>query len=93
MLTLEVASEILARASAHAPGAFATRIGMRQQTQDFGAWFVTIAAGEGAGDADVRVVDGKLVMRSDLPADVVAAFERAAQRAGAGIAARKESGI
>jgi hypothetical protein len=66
---------------------------MRQQTQDFGDWFVTIAAGEGAGDADVRVVDGKLVMRSDLPADVVAAFERAAQRAGTGFAARKETGI
>lgn len=93
MLTLEVASEILERAAASAPGAFATRIGMRQQTQDFGDWFVTIAAGDAAGDAGVRIVDGKLVMRPDLPADVVAAFQRAAKRAGAAFMERKETGI
>jgi TRAP-type uncharacterized transport system substrate-binding protein len=64
MLTLEIASEVLARADSAAPGAFATRIQLRQQTQDFKAWFATIVAGEAAeslaalaeGRADVAIV-------------------------------------
>jgi hypothetical protein len=58
MLTLEVASEILARADARAPGAYATRIRLRQQTQDFDAWFATIVAGE-AADARAAVAEGR----------------------------------
>jgi TRAP-type uncharacterized transport system substrate-binding protein len=106
MLTLEVASEILERSAGTAPGAFATRIGMRQQTQDFGDWFATIVAGDpdasraavAAGQADLAVVpvadagadglglrsiatlgENELVVRPDMPADVVAAFQRAAE--------------
>jgi hypothetical protein len=57
MLTLEVASEILARAENNAPGAFATRIRLRQQTQDFDAWFATIVADADAiGSSDVAIV-------------------------------------
>jgi TRAP-type uncharacterized transport system substrate-binding protein len=100
MLTLEVASEILARAEGRTPGAYATRIRLRQQTQDVHAWFATIVAGEaadaraavGEGRADVVIVEpgsapelkriGTLAGcdvagRTDLPADVAAAFSGA----------------
>jgi hypothetical protein len=46
MLTLEIASEVLARSQSVAPDAFATCIQLRQQTADFKAWFATIVAGE-----------------------------------------------
>lgn len=68
MLTLEIASEVLARAGSTAPGAFATCIRLRQQTQDFKAWFATIVAGETAdslaalaeGRADLAIIDAPL---------------------------------
>ena len=49
MLTLEVASEILARADVATPNAYATKIQLRQQTQDLESWFATIVAGDAAG--------------------------------------------
>jgi TRAP-type uncharacterized transport system substrate-binding protein len=85
MITLEVASEILARAQATSAGAFATRIQLRQQTQDFEEWFATIVSGQGAeaelaaGTADVAVIDddGTLAFRPGLPDDVRAAIDAA----------------
>jgi len=64
MLTLEIASEVLARAESAATDAFSTRIQMRQQTQDFDVWFATILAGEpqtsltavAEGRADLAIV-------------------------------------
>ncbi len=64
MLTLEIASEILARAESVATDAFSTRIQLRQQTQDFDVWFATILAGEpqaslaavAEGRADLAIV-------------------------------------
>ena len=47
MITLEIASEIIARATPQAPDAFATRIQLRQQTADFDEWFATIVCGDG----------------------------------------------
>lgn len=58
MLTLEIASEVLTRAETVAPGAFATCIQLRQQTQDFTAWFATIVAGE-SGEALAAVAEGR----------------------------------
>lgn len=71
MLTLEVASEIVARAAASAPDAFATCIQLRQQTQDFEAWFATIVSGDSRA-ALGAVADG----RADLA--VVGPFDLAA---------------
>ena len=64
MLTLEIASEVLARAESVAPDAFATRIQLRQQTQDFDIWFATIVTGDtpaslaavAEGKADLAIV-------------------------------------
>ena len=64
MLTLEIASEVLARTESVATDAFATRIQLRQQTQDFDVWFATILAGEtltalaavAEGRADLAIV-------------------------------------
>ncbi len=64
MLTLEIASEVLARAESVATDAFSTRIQLRQQTQDFDVWFATILAGEpqaslaavAEGRADLAIV-------------------------------------
>jgi TRAP-type uncharacterized transport system substrate-binding protein len=58
MLTLEVASEILLRAGATTPNAYATKLRLRQQTQDFDTWFATIVAGEAAG-AGAAVAAGR----------------------------------
>jgi TRAP-type uncharacterized transport system substrate-binding protein len=65
MLTLEIAAEVLARAdAADDPGAFSTRIQLRQQSQARAEWFATIVAGEPErnladlrlGRADVAVI-------------------------------------
>ncbi|HEV8022890.1 MAG TPA: TAXI family TRAP transporter solute-binding subunit [Candidatus Lustribacter sp.] len=81
MLTLEVASEILARAGVSAPGAYATRIRLRQQTQDGDTWFATIAAADRPDpEATVTVIgDGELVFRPGTTADVEAAIRTAAK--------------
>jgi TRAP-type uncharacterized transport system substrate-binding protein len=78
MLTLEIASEVLARAESAAADAFSTRIQMRQQTQDFDVWFATILAGEpqaslaavAQGRADLAIVAAPL--NSALPVRSVA---------------------
>lgn len=46
MLTLQIASEVLARATGNAPGAYATLIQMRRQTDEFDDWFATMEAGD-----------------------------------------------
>jgi hypothetical protein len=78
MIALEVASEILARAGS--AGNYATRVQLRQQTQDFKNWFATIVAGETADpSADLSIVgNGELVFRADLAPDVRAALVAAA---------------
>lgn len=87
MITLEVASEILERAGAAGPDAYATTVQMRQQAQeDTSHWFATILTGPhaavdvAAGRGDVAIVgdDCTLVFRNDLPADVVSAIRGAA---------------
>jgi TRAP-type uncharacterized transport system substrate-binding protein len=80
MLTLEVASEILARTDIAVPGAYATHIRLRQQTQDGDTWTAMIAAAERPDpEADVTVTgNGELVFRPDTAADIVAAIHAAA---------------
>lgn len=64
MLTLEVASEILARTRNEEPGGFATRIRLRQQSQARAEWFATVGSGEPesiltalrAGEVDIGVL-------------------------------------
>jgi len=58
MVTLEIASEVLDRASADAPDAYATRVQLRQQTQDFETWFATIVSGDD-GNALAALADGR----------------------------------
>ena len=58
MLTLEIASEVLARSEGVAPDAFATCIQLRQQTADFKAWFATIVADQ-TDEALAAVVEGR----------------------------------
>jgi hypothetical protein len=60
MLTLSVASEVLARAPASANG-FATRMQLREQTQEFEAWYATIVAGT-TSDVLTTVAAGETVM-------------------------------
>jgi len=84
MLTLEIASEIVARADVVAAGGFATRVQLRQQTQDFERWFATIVsapsreslASVAGGRADLAIVGPgcELVYGEDAPADVLAAI-------------------
>jgi TRAP-type uncharacterized transport system substrate-binding protein len=61
MITLEIASEILARSDAATPDAFTTRLQLRQQTTDFDEWFATIVSGE-TDDALARVADGRATL-------------------------------
>lgn len=84
MLTLEVASEILARADVSAPGAYATRLRLRQQTQDGDAWTAMIAAADRPDpEADVTVTgDGELHFRPGTAPDIIAAIDAAAQISG-----------
>lgn len=84
MLTLQVASEVLARAVNDAPGAFDTRIQLRRQTDDFDEWFATIVSGDPAkalgavaeGRADLAIVPpGTIVANSWLVHTIAASGE------------------
>lgn len=71
MITLEVASEILARSNASGPETCSTRIQLRQQTQDFDEWFATIVSG--AGPAPLTdVAEGRADLAIVASADVAA---------------------
>jgi hypothetical protein len=66
MLTLGVASEVLALAPA-APGQpFTTRMQLREQTQEFEAWYASIVAGS-AGDVLAAVAAGDTVLGIAAP--------------------------
>jgi hypothetical protein len=71
MITLEIASEILARSAAVGPETFATRIQLRQQTQDFDEWFATIVSGDGRQSL-TDVAEGRADLAIVAPADVAA---------------------
>jgi TRAP-type uncharacterized transport system substrate-binding protein len=74
MLTLQVASEVLARAVNDAPGAFDTRIQLRRQTDEFDEWFATIVAGN-ATESLAAVAEGRanlaIVTRADQAANAL----------------------
>jgi hypothetical protein len=80
MLTLSVASEVLALAPASAePGTFTTRMQLREQTQEFEAWYATIVAGT-TGDIVTAVAAGATVLGIVPPELLVQAAERPAIR-------------
>jgi len=58
MLTLEIASEILARAEGAGAGAFTTRVRLRQQAQGGEQWFATIVSGP-AGESFATLTEGQ----------------------------------
>lgn len=66
MLTLSVASEVLAQAPASTERVFTTRMQLREQTQDFDAWYATIVAGS-AGDVVTAVAEGDTVLGIAAP--------------------------
>lgn len=86
MVTLEVASEILARARALDSPAFTTQVRLRQQTADVADWFATIVTGDDRDSlaalaekrADVAIVGTReLIFREDTPPDVMATIRAA----------------
>ena len=88
MVTLEIASEILARAPQLDASAFTTQLRLRQQTADVADWFATIVTGDDSESlaalaqrrADVAIVgSGELIFREDIAPDVMATI-RAARR-------------
>ena len=71
MLTLQIASEVLARAKGGTPGAFATLIQMRRQTEDFDAWFATMEAGDPQASL-AAVAEGRTTLAIVTAADLQA---------------------
>jgi hypothetical protein len=68
MITLEIASELLARATSDAPGAYETRIDVRQQS-DSEVWFAAIVSGD-APKALAAVAAGRADLAIVAPADL-----------------------
>jgi len=67
MLTLSVASEVLARAPASTEaGTFTTRLQLREQTQEFEAWYASIVAGS-SSDVVTAVAEGDTVLGIAAP--------------------------
>lgn len=66
MLTLSVASEVLALAPASADTVFTTRMQLREQTQEFEAWYATIVAGN-AREVVSAVASGATVLGIATP--------------------------
>jgi hypothetical protein len=67
MLTLGVASEVLALAPASTePGTFTLRMQLREQTQEFEAWYATMVAGN-AGEVLAAMAAGNTVLGIAAP--------------------------
>jgi len=72
MLTLEVASEVLKLApESTEPDAFAARMQMREQTQEFDAWYATIVAGS-SSEILTAVAAGRTTLGIASPPELVA---------------------
>jgi hypothetical protein len=74
MLTLSVASEVLALAPMSVDSVFTTRMQLREQTQEFEAWYATIVAGSSsdvvttvaAGDTVLGIAPAELAVQAYL---------------------------